>query len=166
MRGTITTTTTPKTITTVQTVTGKVWQVSAPNYVTLQLEDNSTQRFKIPEGQKFTVNGKETDAFGLRPGMNLTATKIVEVPMTVVEQQRKVTGTMPPPPPPPSPDQPILVAVVAVPVATPAPTAAAAPEQPKTLPHTGSSIPLLGFLGMLALATSFALRASRLIRRP
>jgi len=158
---TITTTTIPKTITTVQTVTGTVWQVTPPNSVILRLEDNSTQRFKIPKGQKFTVNGQETDAFGLRKGMKISATKVVEVPETVVEQQRKVTGTMPPPPPPPPADQPILVAVVAVPVQAPA----APPEQPKTLPQTGSSLPLLGLLGGLALVIGLGLRAVRLQRR-
>jgi len=166
LQRTITTTTVPKTITTVQTVTGTVFHVSPPNYVTLRLEDNSTQRFKIPAGQKFTINGQETDAFGLRQGMKISATKVVEQPTSVVEQQRKVTGTMPPPPPTPPPsDQPILVAVVAVPVSAPAPAPApAASEQPKTLPQTGSSTPLLGLLGVLALATGLTLRAARLIR--
>ena len=168
LQRTITTTTVPKTITTVQTVTGTVWHVSPPNYVTLRLEDNSTQRFKIPAGQKFTVNGQQTDAFGLREGMKISATKIVEVPSTVVEQQRKVTGTMPPPPTPPAPDQPMLIAVLVAPAPTPTPAAAPAPaasEQPKTLPQTGSSIPLLGLLGALVLATGLMLRAARLIRR-
>jgi RNase P/RNase MRP subunit p29 len=171
LQRTITTTTVPKTITTVQTVTGTVWHVSPPNYVTLRLEDNSTQRFKIPNGQKFTVNGQQTDAFGLRQGMKISATKIVETPESVVEEQRKVTGTMPPPPTPPAPDQPMLIAVL-VPAPPPAPAAAAAPapapaasEQPKTLPQTASSIPLLGLLGAIALATGLTLRAARLIRK-
>jgi len=164
LQRTITTTTAPRTITTVQTVTGTVWQVSAPNFVTLKLEDGSTQRFKIPQGQKFTIDGRQTDAFGLRQGMKVSATKVVEVPETVVEQQRKVTGTMPPPPTPPAPDQPILVAVLVPPAPAPA-AAPAASEQPKTLPQTGSSIPLLGLLGALALAAGLTLRAARLIRK-
>lgn len=164
LQRTITTTTVPKTITTVQTVTGTVFHVSPPNYVTLRLEDNSTQRFKIPEGQKFTINGQQTDAFGLRQGMKISATRVVEVPETVVEHQRKVTGTMPPAPTPPAPDQPILVAVLVPPAPAQAP-APAASEQPKTLPKTGSSIPLLGLLGALALATGLTLRAARLMRK-
>jgi LPXTG-motif cell wall-anchored protein len=173
LQRTITTTTVPKTITTVQTVSGTVWQVSPPNYVTLRLQDGTTQRFKIPQGQKFTVDGQQTDAFGLRQGMNVSATKIVEVPETVVEHQRKVTGTMPPPPAPPASDQPILIAVLAAPTPAPAPSSSAseqpqtpaASEQPKTLPKTGSSIPLLGLLGALALATGLTLRVARLIRK-
>jgi RNase P/RNase MRP subunit p29 len=163
LQRTIATTTTPKTITTVQTVTGTVWQVTPPKSVILRLEDNSTQQFTIPKGQKFTVNGQETDAFGLRKGMKISATKIVEVPQTVVEEQRKVTGTMPPPPTPPAPDQPILVAVVAVPVHAPSPVAPA--TEPKTLPKTGSPIPLLGILGLLSLATALGLRGTGFNRK-
>jgi len=161
---TITTTTTPKTITTVQSVTGTVWHVTPPNSVILRLEDNSTQRFHIPKGQKFMVNGKETDAWGLRQGMKISATKVVEAPQTVVEKQSKVTGTMPPPPTPPPPGQPILVAVVAVPVPASAPPPASAPEPSKTLPKTGSPLPFLGFLGALTLAIGLGLRAVRLDR--
>ena len=94
-------TTTPKTITTVKSVTGKVWHVTPPNTVILTLEDGTNQEFKIPKGQKFMVEGQETDAFGLKKGMIVAATKVVEEPISVVEQQRKLTGTMPPPPPAP-----------------------------------------------------------------
>src|SRR5271168_2312298 len=81
---TITTTTTPKTITTVQSVTGKVWHVTPPNSVILTLADGKNQSFKIPKGQKFDVNGQMTDAWGLKKGMTISATKIVETPVTVV----------------------------------------------------------------------------------
>ena len=56
------TTTTPRMITTVKTVTGTVWKVSPPNSVILTLEDGKNQSFHIPKGQKFNVNGQETDA--------------------------------------------------------------------------------------------------------
>jgi hypothetical protein len=55
---TITTTTTPKTVTTVQTVTGKVWFVTPPSSVILTLENGQNQAFKIPKGQKFNVDGQ------------------------------------------------------------------------------------------------------------
>src|SRR5215831_8525506 len=45
LQRTITTTTTPQTITTVQTVTGKVWNVSPPNSVILTLENGENQSF-------------------------------------------------------------------------------------------------------------------------
>jgi len=154
------TTTTPKLTTTTQTVTGKVWYVNPPMSVILTMEDGKNQEFKIPNGQKFNVNGQMTDAFGLKKGMQISATKIVEVPETVVTQKRELAGQMPPPPPPP-PDQPVLIAVL---VPVPAPAPAPAPEAPApapALPKTGSSLPLIGLLGLLLMGASFGMRSFR-----
>jgi len=95
---TITTTTTPQLVTTIETVKGKVWYIAAPTTVILTLENGTNQSFKIPKDQKFNVNGEMVDAFGLKKGMLVTATKIVEVPVSVVAQGRSVSGAMPPPP--------------------------------------------------------------------
>jgi hypothetical protein len=83
-----------------------VWHVSPPNSVILTLENGTNQSFKIPKGQKFTIDGQEVDAFGLRKGMVVTATKIVEVPEVVVSQRKHVSGTTPEAPPPDVPMQP------------------------------------------------------------
>lgn len=164
LQRTITTTSTPKTVQTVQTVTGTVWNVMPPLNVTLTLEDGRNQTFKIPKGQKFDVNGQMTDAFGLKKGMVVKATKIVETPEVVVTQNKTVTGTMPPAPPqqqaqkqpaaappaaPPA-DVPILVAVVEE--ETVATTA---------LPKTASELPLVGLLGLLCVGASFAMKIIR-----
>ncbi len=95
LQRTTVTTTTPQVVTTIESVTGKVLRVTPPLSVMLALENGESQVFKIPEGQKFTVDGQETDAFGLREGMKITATKIVETPVTNVSEQTRVTGTMP-----------------------------------------------------------------------
>jgi LPXTG-motif cell wall-anchored protein len=153
---TITTTTVPKTITTVQSVTGKVWFVSPPNSVILTLADGKNEKFKIPEGQKFDVNGQMTDAWGLKKGMKISATKVVEVPVTEVSQNKTVTGEMPPPPPAPPADVAILV-VEEQPAAAPVQTAEATPPE---LPQTGSNLPLVGLLGALLIAASLGLRMS------
>jgi len=158
---TITTTTTPQMITTVKHVTGTVWSVNPPSSVILTLEDGTNQAFKIPDGQKFNIDGQMTDAWGLRKGMKISATKVTEVPETVVDQQKEITGTNPPPDPPA--DLPILVLVV-LPVDAPAPdpvpvqTAAVAPN---ALPKTASQLPLIGMLGFLALVSGLGLRAVR-----
>jgi Rieske Fe-S protein len=94
VRATVTTTT-PQVVTTVQTVTGKVWHVTPPSSLILTLEDGKNQEFKIPEGQKFMVDGQETDAWGLKQGMVVTAAKVVETPATSVTTQKEVVGTMP-----------------------------------------------------------------------
>ncbi len=135
LQRTITTTTTPMTITTVQTVKGKVWEIVPPLSIILTLEDGKNQRFKIPEGQKFNVDGQMVDAFGVRKGMILTATKVVEEPAVEVTQEKTVTGS----PAPPPPDVPILVAEgseepVPTPAAESATAPAAAPEAARGLP--------------------------------
>jgi hypothetical protein len=101
VRATVTTTT-PQLVTTVQSVTGKVWHVTPPLSVILTLANGQNQEFKIPKGQKFVVEDKEVDAWGLKEGMVVTATKIVEEPVTAVTQQKLVAGTMPP-------DVPVLI---------------------------------------------------------
>jgi LPXTG-motif cell wall-anchored protein len=158
LQRTITTVTTPKTITTVQSVTGKVWHVNPPASVILTLEDGTNQQFKIPKGQKFNVDGQMVDAWGLKKGMNISATRIVEEPITEIEKQRKLTGTMPPAPPAPPADVPILVAEAAP---APAPAMAQAPAAPEKLPKTGSEVPLLGLVGFLSLAGGLVARAFR-----
>jgi len=154
------TTTTPKMITTVQTVTGTVWQVAAPNWVILTLADGTNQKFNIPKGQKFTINGQQTDAFGLRKGMKIDAQKIVEQPEIMVTQQIKRSGIAPPPPPAaPAPDVPMLVAVEA-PAPAPVESAAAEPA-PRQLPKTASNMPLIGLLGLLFCGVSLSVTAVR-----
>jgi|SRR5215467_8194485 len=152
---TVTTTTTPKLITTVKSVTGKVWHVNPPSSVILTLDDGTNQQFKIPKGQKFNVDGQMVDAWGLKKGMKVAATKVVEEPVTEVSVNKQLTGEMPPPPPP---DQPILIASAAP---TPAPAAPAAEAAPAELPKTGSPLPLFGLLGLLSLASAIGLRAFR-----
>ena len=159
---TITTTTTPETVTTVKQVTGRVWQVRPPTWVTLTLEDGSKQRFNIPAGQKFNVNGKEVDAFGLKKGMEISATKVVTAPAEVVSEQRKVTGEMPPPPPTEAMQGPVLIVVTeTVQPAQPAQVAEAQPAQaqpsPQKLPQTASELPLIGLLGALVLLSGVVL---------
>jgi hypothetical protein len=152
---TITTTTTPRIVTTVHTVTGRVWQVRPPHSVTLRLEDGSVQEFQIPDGQKFTVEGRETDAFGLKKGMEISATKVVEVPEAVVTRQKTTTGQMPPPPPTEAIQGPLLIVVQKAPASPPAQVAQAAPPeaqpQPKKLPQTATQLPLIGLVGAFLL---------------
>jgi hypothetical protein len=152
---TITVSTTPKTVTTVQTVTGKVWHINPPNNVVLTLEDGTNQQFKIPKDQKFNVDGQETDAWGLKKGMKVSATKIVEVPEVHVTRTQQISGKMPPPPPPvasPPADMPVLIAAAA-----PAP----ALGEPTELPKTGSLLPLIGMLGGISCLSSIGLGVIR-----
>ena len=159
---TITTTTTPQTVTKVETVTGKVFHVAPPKTVILTLENGENQQFTVPVGQKFTVDGKETDVFDLKKGMTVTATRITESPETVVEQQKQLTGSMPPPPTPPPANLPILISPTNV-AQTPTPEAKPEPktEAKAELPQTASPLPLIGFAGLLLMGASLCLRLVR-----
>jgi hypothetical protein len=153
---TVATTSTERTITTVQSVTGKVWHVNPPLSVVLTLENGTNQSFKIPKGQKFNVDGKTVDAWGLKKGMRISATKVVEEPQTVIEQEKKLTGKMPPPPPPPPADTPMLIVLVMHP-----PNPAEPEPAPTELPKTGSLLPVVGLLGILCCGFSFGIRMLR-----
>jgi len=99
--------------------------------IILTLEDGKNQQFKIPEDQKFDVDGQMVDAWGVRKGMIITATKIVEQPIVETTQRQTLTGEI-------APGVPILVAEgseEALPTtAEPATAPAAAPEAASGLP--------------------------------
>lgn len=181
LQRTIITTETPMIVTTIETVTGKVWHVNPPRSVILTLENNTNQEFKIPKDQKFNVDGQMVDAFALRKGMKVTATKIVEVPTVVLAQEQSVVGTEPqaapqkgaapaaPPkqvatkpqrvtgtiPPSPSPDAPLLVASGEP---TPVPAEAETPAAPAEPPAEKSNyLPWIG-LALLLVVILFVVR--------
>lgn len=174
------TTTTPRVITTIKSVTGTVWDVNPPSYVVLTLEDGKNQEFKIPDGTKFMVDGQPTDAFSLKQGMKVSATSITESPETVVRQRIRTTGEMPP-----APDIALLIVVVPyaltpdtaqAPAETtppaqaetaPADPAAATPAEPAPaqLPKTGTPLPLAALLGGFFCCLALGLRTRRAFSR-
>jgi hypothetical protein len=151
LQHTVTTTSTERQITTVQSVTGKIWHVTPPTTVILTLADGTNQKFSIPKGQKFNVDGQMVDAWGLKKGMKISATKVVEVPETVIAREKTLTGTMPPPPPP---DVPLLIVFVQH---VPAPAAAEPEVAANELPKTGTMLPLIGLLGLALTGVSFGM---------
>jgi hypothetical protein len=154
---TITTTTTPRTITTVRTVKGRVWYVNPPSSVILTLPDGTNKQYKVPKGQKFEMNGQMHDLFDIKKGDMISATAITESPEVESSASSHVTGT-PPPPPPTPPAEAVLLIEEPTPVAASAP----APEVAQaTLPKTGSMIPLIGLLGLISLGTALGIRAFR-----
>lgn len=156
---TVTTTTTPQVVTTVKTVQGKVLMVNAPKTVTLQLEDGTAKVYNVPKDQKFMIEGQEKTVFDLKKGMVVSANVITEVPTTVAEHTRKVTGEMPPPPPPPPAEAVLLVEEAPAP---PVETAKAEPAPaPKKLPQTASPLPLITLLGTLMMAAGLGARIIR-----
>jgi hypothetical protein len=156
---TITTTTTPRYVNKVRTIEGKVWHVSAPKSLILSLPDNTNQIFSVPNDAKFTVNGPEKTVFDLKKGMNIKATIVTDEEHTVIENNKIAVGQAP--------------RIVATPreigvllFTTPQPPVmlADAGKPAETLPETGSTLPLIGLVGALAIAMSLGMRAVRQTR--
>jgi LPXTG-motif cell wall-anchored protein len=159
LTATITTTTTPVTVRTTTVGTGKVRFV-AGNSVILTLPNGETKQYTVKPDYKFNINGKPATVSDLRAGMTVSAEKIVEEPTVQIAMDTRVVGQGP------RPQQ-------AARAATPAPvgTSAAAPvaadptpapaERPATLPKTGSSVLLVGLLGLLLVGGSSAIRMLR-----
>ena len=155
-------TTTPQVVTTVQTVSGKVWHVNPPASVILTMENGENQMFKIPKGQKFMIDGGETDAWGLKKGMKVSATKIVETPLTTVSQHQQVSGTM-------AAGEPVLIAKGSpTPAPTQSTTTATVPAEAGTtntasaeLPKTATRLPLVGIMGLFLIITSLGMALLR-----
>jgi hypothetical protein len=158
---TITTTTIPKTVSTVRTIEGKVWYVNPPSTLILQFPDGPNKQYKVPAGQKFMVDGQMQSVFHVKKGMNISATVVTDSPLTVQSTTRTVAGVAPPPPPPPPTLPPAPPAntevVMLIEESAPAP---AAPVQTAsaTLPKTASYTPLIGVVGLLLLAAGFSLK--------
>jgi len=177
LQRTITTTTTPKTVTTIRTIQGTVFAVIPPSNLILSFPDGSANKsYNVPKDQKFVIDGKSYSAFELKKGMKIGATVVTESSDVAVSETRRATGTAPaaaPPPPPPPPPTPVVyvgVLLIEAPApATPPPPPptglaarpASAEPAPKALPKTASSLPLLGLLGILLCTASLGIRAVR-----
>jgi hypothetical protein len=90
---TITTTNQEELVTNVRTVDVKVLEVKPP-HLTVASGDK-IKYFKVPEGTRFTINGKEMMLSDLREGMHVKGTVVTTVPKTVAVQTKKVTGQGP-----------------------------------------------------------------------
>jgi len=177
LQRTITTTSTPKTVTTIRTISGTVFAVIPPSNLILSFPEGGNKSYNVPKDQKFVIDGKSYSAFELKKGMKIAATVVSESSDVAVTETRRATGTAPvaaaPPPPPPTPVVYVGVLLIEVPApatpppptplaATPTARAAAAPQPaPTALPKTATSLPLVGLLGLLLCAASLAIRMIR-----
>ncbi|HEX3659910.1 MAG TPA: LPXTG cell wall anchor domain-containing protein [Acidobacteriaceae bacterium] len=160
---TITTTTTPHYVNSVQTIKGKVWHVQSPTSVIVSLPDGTNQIFRVPSHAKFFVNGQPRESNELRRGMAFEATIITDDTHRVVSQDKTMVGQAPAP-------LPRLVGVLLFPRLPAALTPEATPVGNVTaehawaqasLPQTGSPLPLIALLGLMALALGLGLRVAR-----
>jgi sortase A len=156
---TITTTTTPRYVNSVRTIEGKVWHANAPKSLILTLPDNKSQVFKVPNDAKFTIDGKEKTVFDLRKGMKIKATIVTDEEHTIVESNKVAFGQAP------QITMPRTTGVLLfLTPSEPQVTLASAEQPAEMLPETGSSLPLAGLMGTLAIAMSLGLWAVRRTR--
>ncbi len=158
---TITTTTTPRYVSSVRTIEGKVWHAKAPSSLILTLPDNTNQIFNVPNDAKFTIDGKEKTVFDLKKGMKVKATIVTDEEHTIVESNKMAFGKTPQISTPRS-----TGFLLFLPPSQPQVTLASAEQPAEMLPETGSSLPLVGLIGTLAIAMSLGLwsiRRARLI---
>jgi len=150
LAGTITTTTNPTTVESARIIKGRVWYVDPPSSVILTLPEGNTQ-YRVPEGQKFNVDGEEKTVWDLQKGVEIIATVVQTVPRTEITRGKHVAGKMP------------------LPIATPELQGAllfeelveVAELQIPELPRTGSPLHFLGFLGLLLIGAAAGLRSIR-----
>jgi LPXTG-motif cell wall-anchored protein len=157
---TITTTTTPRYVSTVRTIKGKVWHVTAPRSVIISLPEGTNQFYSVPSHAKFIINGQPKTVFELRKGMKIEATIVTDEPGSVMEQSKVVVGQAPAPPTPQMLGV-LLFQQPKMPAAPEATVTTAHVDSSAILPNTGSIVPLAGLLGLLGIASSFGLGLAR-----
>jgi hypothetical protein len=94
LTSTATTTETPLVNRTTTITKGTVFWAS-PKSIIVTDDKGDNKQYDVPSGFKFDVEGKQLEAMELRPGMKLTATKIVEEPISVITKDVVVTGVAP-----------------------------------------------------------------------
>jgi hypothetical protein len=94
LTSTATTTETPLVNRTTTITKGTVFWASSKSVI-VSFESGENKQYAVPEDFKFDVDGKKLSAMELKPGMKLTATKIVEEPVSMITKDVVVTGTAP-----------------------------------------------------------------------
>ena len=96
LTATITTTEQPVTDRTATVTNGTVWFVDkARNHLIVTLDNGENRSYDVPQGFKFTVEGRPATIEDLRQGMKLSATKMVATPRTEMSKTTVVTGKAP-----------------------------------------------------------------------
>jgi len=180
LTATITKTTTPVTVRTTTVQTGRVWMVNG-NTVILTLPNGENKQYTVRPDFTFVVNGAPATAHDLRPGMTVSAEKIVEEPTVEIAMNTRVIGQAPAASgtsaaassAPPAASQTSRASGSASASAAPqgqaparstsAPAAGGGSQSTgtATLPKTGSQLPLVGLLGLMLLAGAFTMRVFR-----
>jgi hypothetical protein len=152
----ISTVTTPREVTTIRTVNGKVWYQSG-NRLILEFPDNTHKQYTVPDRTVFNIDGQEKSVFDLRKGMNVSATVVTVAPEIEVSKHQRIDVAPPSIMFPPVPMEGALL------IETPNETAPApvitvnAEPAPQELPQTASLLPLFALVGAVVLGVGVGL---------
>jgi len=94
LTATVITTTTPITDRTTTVGTAKVFWVNGSTVI-LTLPNGENRTYKVRDDYKFIVEGQPATVTSLKPGMKVSAEKIVEEPRTEIATDTTVTGQAP-----------------------------------------------------------------------
>ena len=135
----------PRMVETIYSIRGKVWHVQPPSLLILTLQEGN-RVYRVPEGQRFNLDGVESTIWELRPGQDVSATVVRTLTETVARQSKEATPTATPPLPSDTPavEGALLLEEALLAEARPLPE----------LPKTGSMVPLLGLCGLLLTGVS------------
>ena len=96
LTATVTTIAQPVTDRTTTVTNGTVVYVDKnTNHLIVKLDNGESRSYNVPQGYKFTVEGKPATIEDLRQGMKLSATKIISEPRTELSKETVVTGKSP-----------------------------------------------------------------------
>ena len=121
--------------------------------------DNFGQEFAYPKNLSSQI--ASTAKVSVPTTAATTAEEYKSAQVTTTEQTAEVAEAKPAPAPEPAPTPQAAPAPAPTPAPEPAPVAAA-PQEPATeLPHTATSLPLIGLIGVTALLAFFATKAKK-----
>jgi RNase P/RNase MRP subunit p29 len=157
----------PVVVKTVEIADGTVWHAAGKRLI-IRTKDGNLADYQVPEWATVTINGEEMPLHQMRRGQQITATIITEEPMTVVEREARSHGHHPMTEPKksatemkPLPKEAPVTAMPEVTKAAPPTELQPAVGKEEKLPETASQLPLIGLLGLLAVAMSLGVRAFR-----
>jgi LPXTG-motif cell wall-anchored protein len=158
VKATITTKTTTTPVTVTEIKNGEVMVVSGTSVIVKTAEGLKQFTQEGVNARRITITreGEQVQLAELKKGDRLTATIVSQGPPRVVSERQvaaSASGAPAPAEPAPAPARAPAPAAAPEPAAEPAPAAG--------LPKTGTSMPLLGMIGALSLATGLGLTVIR-----
>ena len=147
----------PMMVKTVEITEGRVFY-AGPRRLTIHTKDGEVVDYRIPEWATIIVNGRESSLHELRRGQTITATITTEDPMTVIEQEKRSHGHPLVTESKSHVEVPVFTKAGITPLTEPQATTART-ELEEKLPATASNVPLIGLMGIFALAIAVALKA-------